>query len=532
MGNQTPTTTVKKTNPIELQTHVMVVQTKLTLNRNKKVELIKKKRKEVAACLEDNNLDIAKAKMDSIIKEEDIITVYDILGPLCEILKEKVSYLLLSERCPDDLRATVDTLIYSSTRMEIEELHKIRATVSQKYGELYISKANSNADSLVNVNIVEKLRVKQAADPYIVARLKQICREENIHFEFPQEIVPIINAPNILDSGNFGGNFGGDFGGDNTFGGGNNFNMSNFNQNNNQNSNINNFNQNNMNNNNFNQNNMNMSNFNQNNMNMSNFNQNSNMNMNYNQNFNNNFNQSTNNNNFNQSTNNNFNQNTNNNFNQNTQSLYPDVNTTTNNNINMSNFNQSKVNYSNTNSVHTEINKQSQFINQMGDSNNFNNNVNLNNNINLSNVNLNNKYNLPTQSVIAKPNIDYSNQNINQSHNLTPGNVNFNVIDHSVNSSNSDSINPYHKDFSNSMGGNFNQNSSTYSINTKTYTNNNVTPDGFNKDNIVDINQSDNLVFPQARSVINNKTGNDLNPDELFKQNRTTYDGGFPSAKK
>ena len=36
------------------------------------------------------NLDIAKAKMESIIRLEDTITVYDILGPLCEILKERI----------------------------------------------------------------------------------------------------------------------------------------------------------------------------------------------------------------------------------------------------------------------------------------------------------------------------------------------------------------------------------------------------------------------------------------------------------
>ena len=190
MGNQQQQTTqVKKVTATELQTYIMVVQAKLTQNRNKRVELIKRKRKEIVACLEDNNLDIAKAKMESLLREEDYITVFDILGPLCEILKEKVTYMLLNDKCPDDLRAPVDTIIYSSTRLEIDEMHKIRDLVGQRYGELYITKANSNTDLLVNVNVVDKLKIKPASDQYLIARLKQLCREEKIDFDFPQEII-------------------------------------------------------------------------------------------------------------------------------------------------------------------------------------------------------------------------------------------------------------------------------------------------------------------------------------------------------
>jgi hypothetical protein len=194
MGNQQTKSEVKKINPTELQTYIMIVQAKLTQNRNKKVENIKKKRKEISSCLQDNNLDIAKAKMESLLREEDYITVFDILGPLCEILKEKVTYMLLADKCPDDLRAAMDTVIYSSTRLEIDEMHKIREMVRFRYGELYISKANSNSDQLVNVNVVEKLKVKPATDQYLVARLKQLCREEDITFDFPQEIVPMVSS--------------------------------------------------------------------------------------------------------------------------------------------------------------------------------------------------------------------------------------------------------------------------------------------------------------------------------------------------
>ena len=216
---------VKVPTAMEIKTYIMVAQNKLTLYRNKKVYAIKQKRTDIGKCLKENNLDVAKAKMDTLIREEDIITCYDILGPICEILKEKVTYLLTSNQCPPDLRAPLDTIIYSSSRLELAELFQLRSLIEMKYGQMYVSKADSNADGLVNINLVEKLRVKPAAEAFIMIRLKQLCKECKINYDFPQEIQPM--------------DFGGDMGGGNSGGqgfnpyssgmGGNNFQSGQFN---------------------------------------------------------------------------------------------------------------------------------------------------------------------------------------------------------------------------------------------------------------------------------------------------------------
>jgi hypothetical protein len=197
MGNQ-QNKDKKKTKgvkPTELQTHIMITQAKLTQARNKKVEIIKRKVKEIVETLNNNNLEIAKAKMESILREEDYITVFDILGPLCEILKEKVTYLLYSKTCPEDLRSPIDTIVYASTRLEIDDLHKVRELFQQKFGDLFVTKANSNADQLVNRKVVEKLKVKPSSENLLIARLKQLCQAEKLDFDWPSEIEPV--------SGNF-----------------------------------------------------------------------------------------------------------------------------------------------------------------------------------------------------------------------------------------------------------------------------------------------------------------------------------------
>ena len=171
----------------EIKTYIMVIQNKMQLYRNKRLDSIKQKKKEIERNLRENNLDIAKAKMDSIIRDEDMITVFDILTPLCEILKERVTYILTSAECPPDLRAQLDSVLYASTRVEISEFQVLRDLILRKYGQTYLMKADSNVDRLVNVNLEEKLRIKPASDVFLIIRLKQFCKERKIKYEFPPE---------------------------------------------------------------------------------------------------------------------------------------------------------------------------------------------------------------------------------------------------------------------------------------------------------------------------------------------------------
>ena len=191
----------KMPTPTEIKTYLMIIQNKLTLFRNKKVQSIKQKKNEIVKCLKENSLEVAKAKMDTIIREEDMITAYDILGPLCEILKERASYIVCNSECPPDLRAQLDTIIYASTRIDFEELLKLRSMIMQRFGQSYVAKAESNADKLVNINLIEKLKIKPPSDVFVTIRLKQLCKEKKIQFEFPTEVendVPIdpINVQN------------------------------------------------------------------------------------------------------------------------------------------------------------------------------------------------------------------------------------------------------------------------------------------------------------------------------------------------
>ena len=150
-----PKITIKDLSPL-----LNVMQLKTQQSKTKKVHDTLKKKGEIVDLLKNNNMEMAMAKMDSILRNDDFIAAYDILIPLIEILKEKCTYIVSNDECPAEIRPQLDTVLYAARRIEIEEYMKFKDKIQLKYGEAYIIKADNNSDKLVNENLVEKLGVK------------------------------------------------------------------------------------------------------------------------------------------------------------------------------------------------------------------------------------------------------------------------------------------------------------------------------------------------------------------------------------
>ena len=179
-----------------LKTLLSAAKARCTQQKNKSVGLIQKKEQEIIKSLQLNRLEDAKAKMNNLLADEDRIKVYENLNTIFEILKEKCTRIISNDECPADIRAQLDTVLYASIRLEIEELKQFHDLIIQKYGEAYVTKAKNNEDKLVNKNIEERLRSTVFSEVMVKQRLKQLCIKKNINFKFDEDIPP---GPEILD---------------------------------------------------------------------------------------------------------------------------------------------------------------------------------------------------------------------------------------------------------------------------------------------------------------------------------------------
>jgi len=160
-----------------------VMQLKTQQAKSKKVHDTLKKKGEIVEFLKNNNIDMAMAKMDGILRNDDFIAAYDILIPLTEILKEKCTYIVSTDECPADIRPQLDTVLYAARRIEIEEYMRFKEKIQLKYGEAYIIKADNNSDKLVNENLVDKLGVKIYKDEVKKIKLKYMAKENKINIK-------------------------------------------------------------------------------------------------------------------------------------------------------------------------------------------------------------------------------------------------------------------------------------------------------------------------------------------------------------
>ena len=226
---------IKLPSKYEMKATILLLQKKFEVDKNKTISSIKNNYLEIEKCLKNNNLEVAKIKMDNIINKENKISSLDILIYNCEILKEKITYLMQNNKVPNELRKYLDSLIYSSTRLKIEEFNTLREMIQNKFGIDYIKSCDNNSENTVDQNLIEKLQIKQNDNVFIILKLKHYCNYKKINFIFDDTFQNLnMNINNNININNNNNNYSSNNNNNNI---NNNINNNN-NNNNNQNSNL------------------------------------------------------------------------------------------------------------------------------------------------------------------------------------------------------------------------------------------------------------------------------------------------------
>ena len=149
-----------------------------------KLEQINKQEEEIINLVKQKNIETANAKIDELIINEDFILIYDILTPIILEIKEKSPYIIQNDECPNDMRSSLDTLIYSTTRLDIKELTEFRKKIKQKYGASYIEKADKNLDQFVNNDIINKFKGTVLNEDMKKIKIINICNKKGVNVQF------------------------------------------------------------------------------------------------------------------------------------------------------------------------------------------------------------------------------------------------------------------------------------------------------------------------------------------------------------
>lgn len=187
----------KKKNDSSIKTFIKPCKKDLVSSKSKKIDSIKAKKSEIINLLKEKNLPYAKVTMENLIKDEYYKNACEILDTLLDKLNDKYKNIDSAGECPADLRTELDSVIFASSKLEIQEFVNLKECITKKYGQDYINKVENNTDKKISQELIDYLSSTKIPDNILIIRLKQLCQEEKIQFEFQADAIP---TPNIGQS--------------------------------------------------------------------------------------------------------------------------------------------------------------------------------------------------------------------------------------------------------------------------------------------------------------------------------------------
>ena len=83
---------------------------------NKKTAIMKQQMREISKLLQESPPKEEKARIraEALIRDDGVVEAYEILQLTCELLSERIKLISLEKTCPEDLKSSISTLLWSS----------------------------------------------------------------------------------------------------------------------------------------------------------------------------------------------------------------------------------------------------------------------------------------------------------------------------------------------------------------------------------------------------------------------------------
>ncbi|MBA0805445.1 hypothetical protein Gohar_004961, partial [Gossypium harknessii] len=155
------------------------VQCRLKLLKNKRFTIVKQLREDLAQLIKLGYQQTAFNRAEQLLKDENIMAVYEILDHFCEFVNIQLSYIRRHKDCPNDINEAVSSLIFASARCaDLPELPAIRKLFGERYGHRFTTVAvELLPGNLVNREIQEKLSPKSVSDDVKYRLIDEIARD-------------------------------------------------------------------------------------------------------------------------------------------------------------------------------------------------------------------------------------------------------------------------------------------------------------------------------------------------------------------
>ena len=155
-------------------------QSRINIHRSKKLTAVAKKKDDICRHLEAGNEVNAKIWAETLINEEGMVPVYDVVSTMCDQVNGRLTQI---EKFggPKDMNNTFATIIHAAPKLDVKELIEVRKILSKILDPEFVRECDRNYD-LINSVVANNIDFKKPEDGEVVLRMVNLAKERNIEY--------------------------------------------------------------------------------------------------------------------------------------------------------------------------------------------------------------------------------------------------------------------------------------------------------------------------------------------------------------
>ncbi|KAK1416156.1 hypothetical protein QVD17_31944 [Tagetes erecta] len=176
----------------KLRTAIDLAISRLAILKNQRRARFTIAHSDVVQLLQFNHHQQALVRVEQVIKDQNMLVVYDMIHDYCHLLKQKINLIEQTIYCPEELKEAVSSLLYAAPRCgEFPELKEIRAILTARFGmELVNGSTELKSNNGVSQKMIQKLSSKELSLESRTRMLIGIAKENGIVLQLDAMVLP------------------------------------------------------------------------------------------------------------------------------------------------------------------------------------------------------------------------------------------------------------------------------------------------------------------------------------------------------
>ena len=125
--------------------------------------------------------DKARIRIESVIRKQREMAAEEILELMVDLLLERISLISSEKTMPADISETVQTVVWASSRTQIDELKAVKEQLLLRYGP-QIAKEQKGGGRRVNANVESRLVSAPPTEAEKLAEFESIAKEYEVRW--------------------------------------------------------------------------------------------------------------------------------------------------------------------------------------------------------------------------------------------------------------------------------------------------------------------------------------------------------------